>query len=46
MVVDQKSDFRERYEIPTELPLKLVSLVRKLDDRDLLLPGVKDLFGG
>jgi hypothetical protein len=44
-------DLRERYEVPKELPPKLVSLVRKLDDRDWLLPGVNwqndvDLFGG
>jgi hypothetical protein len=44
-------DLRERYEVPKELPPELVSLVRKLDDRDWLLPGVNrrddvDLFGG
>jgi hypothetical protein len=42
-------DLRDLYEVPKELPPKLVSLVRKLDDR--LLPGVncqndEDLFGG
>jgi hypothetical protein len=42
---------RERYEVPKELPPKLLSLVRKLDDRDWLLPSVNwqndvDLFGG
>jgi hypothetical protein len=44
-------DLRERYEVPKELPPKLVSLVRTLDDRDRLLPSVNwqnhvDLFGG
>ena len=44
-------DLRERYEVPKELPPKLVSLVRKLDDRDWLLPSVSwqndvDLLGG
>ena len=44
-------DLRERYEGAKELPPKLVSLVRKLDDRDWLLPSVNwqndaDLFGG
>jgi hypothetical protein len=43
-------DLRERYEVQ-ELPPKLLSLVRKLDDRDCLFPGVSrendvDLFGG
>jgi hypothetical protein len=43
-------DLRERYEVQ-ELPLKLRSLVRKLDDRDWLFPSVSrendtDLFGG
>jgi hypothetical protein len=42
---------RELYEVPTELPPKLLSLVRNLDDRDWLLPSVNwqndvDLFGG
>jgi hypothetical protein len=44
-------DLRGHYEVPKELPPKLVSLVRKLDDRDWLLPSVSwqddvDLFGG
>jgi hypothetical protein len=44
-------DLRECYEVPKELTPELVSLVRKLDDRDWLLPGVNrhddvDLFGG
>ena len=44
-------DLRERYEVPTELPPKLLALVRKLDDRDWLLPNVSwqgdvDLLGG
>ena len=43
-------DLRERYEVQ-ELPLKLRSLVRKLDDSDWLFPSVSreddvDLFGG
>jgi hypothetical protein len=29
---------RERYQVPEELPLNLQRLVRKLDDRDWLLP--------
>ncbi len=29
---------RERYEVPTELPPKLLALIGKLDDRDLLFP--------
>ena len=42
---------RERYEFPTELPPKFLALVRKLDDRDWLLPNVSwqddvDLLGG
>jgi hypothetical protein len=42
---------RERYEVPEELPAKLLALVRKLNDSDWLLPGVSsendvDLFGG
>jgi hypothetical protein len=43
---------RERYQIPKELPPKLVWLVRKLDDdRDWLFPSGSwqddvDLFGG
>jgi hypothetical protein len=44
-------DLRGRYEVPKELPPKLLSLVRKLDDRDWLLPSVNwqndvDLFVG
>jgi hypothetical protein len=44
-------DLRERYGVPKELPPKFLSLVRKLDDRDWLLPSVNwqndvDLFGG
>ena len=43
-------DLRERYEVQ-ELPPKLLSLVRKLDDSDLLFPSVSrendvDLFVG
>jgi hypothetical protein len=42
---------RERYEVPTELPPKLQTLVGKLDDRDWLLPSASwhndvDLFLG
>jgi hypothetical protein len=43
---------RERYEVPKELPSKLLWLVRKLDDdRDWLFPSVswhndRDLFCG
>ncbi len=33
-------DLRERYEVPEELPPKLVTLVSKLDDSDWLLPSV------
>ena len=29
---------RERYEVPTELPPKLLALIGKLDDSDLLFP--------
>jgi hypothetical protein len=44
-------DLRERYQVHEELPLKLLVLVRKLDDRDWLFPSVSwhkdvDLFGG
>jgi hypothetical protein len=44
-------DLRERYEVPKELPRKLLTLVRKLDDRDWLLPSARwvndvDLFAG
>jgi len=34
-------DLRERYEVPKELPPKLLTLVRKLDDSDWLQPNVK-----
>jgi hypothetical protein len=42
---------RKRYQVPKELPPKLLSLVRKLDDSDWLFPNVSwendvDLFGG
>jgi hypothetical protein len=42
---------RERYQVAKELPPKLLSLVRKLDDSDSLFPSVSwendvDLFGG
>jgi hypothetical protein len=42
---------REQYEVPKELPPKLQTLVRKLDDRDWLVPSVSwhkdvDLFLG
>ena len=43
---------REHYEVPKELPPKLLWLVRKLDDdRDWLFPSASwqndpDLFGG
>src|SRR5262249_17235106 len=33
-------DLRERYEVPKELPPKLLTLVRKLDDSDWLQPNV------
>jgi hypothetical protein len=44
-------DLRERYEVPKDLPPKLLTLVRKLDDSDWLQPNVSwqndiDLFGG
>jgi len=44
-------DLRERYDVPKELPPKLLSLVRKLDGSDWLFPSVSrendvDLFGG
>ena len=32
---------RERYQVPKELPPKLLSLVRKLDDSDWLFPNVR-----
>jgi len=31
-------DLRESYQVPKELPPKLIVLVRKLDDRDWLFP--------
>jgi hypothetical protein len=42
---------RERYQVQTELLPELLTLVRKLDDRDWLFPSVSghndvDLFGG
>jgi hypothetical protein len=42
---------RERYQVPRELPPGLLTLVRKLDDRDWLLPSISwqndaDLFTG
>ncbi len=44
-------DLKKLYEVPKELPPGLLTLVRKLDDRDWLLPSVSwqddvDLFGG
>jgi hypothetical protein len=44
-------DLRERYQVPEEIPPKLLTLVRKLDDRDWFLPNVSwqddvDLLGG
>ena len=44
-------DLRERYEVPKKLPPNLQKLVKKLDDRDWLLPSVswsndRDLLGG
>jgi hypothetical protein len=44
-------DFREHYQVPEELPPKLLVLVRKLDDRDGLFPSGSresdvDLLGG
>jgi hypothetical protein len=41
---------RERYQVPKELPTKLLTLVRKLDDSDWLFPSVswqndRDLLG-
>jgi hypothetical protein len=44
-------DLRERYDVPNDLPLKLLTLVSKLADRDWLLPSVSwqndvDWFGG
>ena len=42
---------REQYEVQTELPPKLLTLVMKLDDRDVLFPNISwqsdvDVFGG
>jgi hypothetical protein len=34
-------DLKELYEVPKELPPKLLTLVRKLDDSDWLFPSVK-----
>ena len=44
-------DLQERYQVPKELPPKLLTLVRRLDDSDLLFPNARwqndvDLFGG
>jgi hypothetical protein len=44
-------DLRERYDVPKDLPSKLLTLVRKLDDSDWLFPSASwqdhvDLFGG
>jgi hypothetical protein len=44
-------DLRKLYEVPKEQPPGLLTLVRKLDDRDWLLPSVSwqddvDLFVG
>jgi hypothetical protein len=33
-------DLRECYEVPKDLPPELLTLVRKLDDSDLLFPAV------
>jgi hypothetical protein len=33
-------DLREQYEVPKDLPPKLLTLVRKLDDSDWLFPAV------
>jgi hypothetical protein len=44
-------ELSERYEVPKELPPKLLTLVRRLDDGDCLFPRVfsrendVDLFG-
>ena len=43
-------DLREEYKVPTELPPGLRTLVRKLDDRDWLVPSAswendRDFFG-
>jgi hypothetical protein len=34
-------DLKELYEVPKELPPKLLTLVRKLDNSDWLFPSVK-----
>ena len=44
-------DLGERYEVPEDLPPQLLTLVRKLDDRDMLFPSGSrendgDLFEG
>jgi len=44
-------DLREHYEVPKELPPKLLTLVIRLDDRDVLFPNISwqsdvDVFGG
>jgi hypothetical protein len=44
-------DLREHYEVPKELPPKLLPLVIKLDNRDVLFPNIGwqsdvDVFGG
>jgi hypothetical protein len=44
-------DLRQLYEVPKDLPPELLTLVRKLVDRDWLFPSVSwqddvDLFGG
>ena len=44
-------DLRERYEVPNELPPKLLTLVIKLDDNNVLFPNITwqsdvDVFGG
>lgn len=44
-------DLQERYEVPKDLPPELLTLVRKLDDSDVLFPSASrendgDLFGG
>jgi hypothetical protein len=33
-------DLREQYEVPKDLPPKLLTLVRKLDDSDWLFPSI------
>jgi hypothetical protein len=44
-------DLREQYEVPKELPPKLLMLVMRLADRDVLFPNISwqsdaDTFGG